>query len=60
MNPEPKTDPLTGLMLPHQPEAILASNYGDMWRIPDEGWRFDWPKAKQDFADFLGHIEADE
>lgn len=46
-------DALTGLGLPSDPTAMLASNYGKDWRIPDEGWSFDWPRARREFAAFL-------
>lgn len=53
-----KTDPMTGLALPRDAEAVLASNYGSNWSIPDEGWSFDWPASRKSFAEFLGHVAA--
>lgn len=51
-----KSDPMTGLGLPRDAEAVLVSNYGKDWRTPDEGWSFDWPASRKSFADFLAHI----
>lgn len=30
------------VFVPHNPEALLALNYGPNWRKPDPTWRFDW------------------
>lgn len=53
-----RRDPLTGFGMPRDAEAMLASNYGEGWRVPDEGWRFPWPKARAKFEEFLIAIEA--
>ena len=42
--------------LPRRPEALLASNYGPDWRIPDPTFRFNWRAARQRFAGFIGHL----
>ena len=43
----------TGLKIPADAEAMLASNYGDSWRVPNEGWTFGWKDANARFAGFL-------
>ena len=48
-----RTDPMTMLSLPRDPEAMLASNYGERWRVPNEGWRFNWPVGNANFAKLL-------
>lgn len=48
----------TGLKLPSDPEAMLASNYGEDWRVPNEGWTFAWKPANENFADFISAVEV--
>lgn len=43
----------TGLKIPADAEAMLASNYGDSWRVPNEGWTFGWKEANAKFSGFL-------
>ena len=51
-----RRDAATALATPRDAEAMLASNYGNDWRIPNEGWAFDWPGARKKFSAFLSHI----
>lgn len=38
---------------PAEAEKMLALNYGDEWRVPDAGFRFPWPEAREKFAGLL-------
>lgn len=49
----------TGLKIPADSKAMVASNYGDNWHVPNEGWTFDWPKANQSFSIFLSCLRTD-
>lgn len=40
------------ILVPAQPEALLAVNYGDDWRTPDPLFTFDWTSAKKRFRRF--------
>lgn len=42
--------------IPNRPEQILASNYGDNWKIPDPYFRFQWRKKHQ-FRKFLEQLQ---
>jgi glycerol-3-phosphate cytidylyltransferase len=53
-----KTHGDTGLKMPADSKAMLASNYGDDWRVPNEGWTFGWPAANEKFADFISFLRA--
>ncbi len=44
---------VTGLRIPADAKAMLASNYGDSWRVPNEGWTFGWKDANAKFDGFL-------
>ncbi len=44
--------------VPSEPERMLVCNYGPGWNSRDPGFRFDWPQARQRFADFI-RLEAD-
>ncbi len=46
----------TGLMLPKEPEKMLAINYGEGWRVPDPFFRFDWKTQREKFAPFLSAL----
>lgn len=50
--------PFTGgsLMLPAEPEALLAQSYGETWRTPDPLFHFNWTAKKRVFHDL---VEAD-
>ncbi|MEJ6390691.1 hypothetical protein [Gymnodinialimonas ulvae] len=48
----------TGLGMPSDAEAMLASNYGDSWRVPNEGWTFGWKEANARFAGFLDAVKV--
>ncbi len=37
------------LMLPAEPEALLAQSYGKNWRVPDPLFHLNWPKKKRLF-----------
>ncbi len=49
---------VTGLKIPADAEAMLASNYGDNWRVPNEGWTFGWKEANAKFEVFLKAVAA--
>ena len=42
----------SGLPIPAHPEAMLAQNYGDGWRVPDPGYEFPWADANRRFSVF--------
>ena len=44
------------VLLPRQPELLLEANYGPGWRSPDPTFRFDWARAHDRFAGFVGHL----
>lgn len=39
------------LMLPADPEALLAQSYGQDWRIPDPLFHLNWPAKKREFSE---------
>ena len=53
------TCPKTGLPIPADAEALLHSNYGEGWRVPDAGYAFNWARANRLFEDFRETLVAD-
>ena len=51
-----KTHGDTGLKMPSDSKAMVASNYGEDWRIPNEGWTFGWPAANEKFSGFINGL----
>ncbi len=51
--------PYHGLPIPRDSGAVLASNYGDGWRIPDPGYAFSWNKANKEFESFRNALVSD-
>jgi LicD family len=49
----------TGLPIPADAEAVLASNYGESWRVPDAGYVFNWGGANRRFERFREALVAD-
>ena len=45
-----KECPTTGLPIPQNPQAMLAANYGEGWRVPDPVFEFPWNRANLRFA----------
>ncbi len=43
---------------PADPNAVLAVNYGDNWRVPDPYWRFDYRKSKKRFGAMLKKLKS--
>jgi len=37
------------ISIPYNVDAVLASNYGENWKIPDPTWRFDWKMANEEY-----------
>ena len=48
----------TGLKVPADAEAMLVCNYGESWRVPNEGWTFGWKEANAKFDRFLKAIAS--
>jgi hypothetical protein len=44
------------VLLPRRPELLLEANYGPDWHDPDPTFRFDWDRAHERFAGFVGHL----
>ena len=49
---------VSGLPIPADPEAMLAQNYGDGWRVPDPSYAFPWAEANRAFAAFRKALDA--
>ncbi len=45
-------------LIPADPDAILAVNYGPNWRVPDPFWRFDYAKCKKRFKGALKELKV--
>ncbi len=43
---------------PADPDAILAVNYGDSWRVPDPFWSFDYRESKKRFGAMLKKLKS--
>ncbi len=41
------------LPVPHDPDAVLACNYGPGWRRFDPSFSFDWVAAREQHADYI-------
>ncbi|WP_417248547.1 LicD family protein [Celeribacter sp.] len=48
---------LSNTLIPSDPAPLLASNYGENWKIPDPYFRFHWAKSRRQFKDFLAQLQ---
>ncbi|PTX57251.1 LicD family protein [Litoreibacter ponti] len=45
-----QTCAVSGLPLPANPEVLLAENYGEDWRVPNQRFSFPWGPQKEKFS----------
>jgi len=48
---------LHNILIPSNPDQLLASNYGENWKIPDPYFRFNWAQSHRQFSKFLAQCQ---